>query len=51
MERIIPKNSKLKAALFKHLSLLDMLLISLMLLIAILLFFSNFSQRWIMLAV
>ncbi len=51
MERIIPKNSKLKAALFKHLSLLDMLLISIMLLIAVLLFFSNFSQRWIMLAI
>lgn len=51
MERIIPKNSKLKAALFKHLSLLDMLLISIMLLIAVLLFFSNFSQRWVMLAI
>lgn len=51
MERIIPKNSKIKAALFKHLSLLDMLIISVMLLIAILLFFSNFSGRWIMLAV
>ncbi len=51
MERIIPKNSKLKVALFKHLSLLDMLLISTMLLIAVLLFFSNFSHRWVMLAI
>lgn len=51
MERVIPKSSKLKTALFKHLSIMDMIIISLMLLIAMLLFFSNFQDRWIMLAI
>lgn len=50
MERVIPKNSKLNAALFKHLTLLDMVILSVMLMIAILLFFSNFTQRWALLA-
>lgn len=51
MERIIPKNSKIKIALFKWLSLLDMLIMCGMLLIGMLILLSNFSHKWIMLAV
>lgn len=51
MERIIPKNSKVKIALFKRLTLLDLLILCCMLGIAILLFFSNFSGRFIWLGI
>lgn len=51
MERIIPKNSKVKIALFKRLTMLDLLLLSCMLGLAILIFFSNFSGRFIWLGI
>ncbi len=51
MERIIPKNSKVKAVLFKRLSMLDLLILSCMLLIAILIFSSNFPNRFVWLGV
>ncbi len=51
MERIIPKNSKVRIALFKRLTLLDLLILSCMLGVAILIFFSNFSYRFIWLGI
>ena len=50
MERIIPKNSKMKIAVFKRLSMLDMLIICIMLVIAVLILLSNFTNRWLLLA-
>ncbi len=50
MERIIPKSSKLKIMLFKNLSLIDMLVMCVMLAIAILIFCSNLTQKWMLFA-
>ena len=50
MERIIPKNSKLKAAIFKGFTLYDLLIACAMLLIAILIFFADFAGRFYVLA-
>lgn len=51
MERIIPKNSKVRIAIFKHMTLMDMLLACIMLLLAILVILSNLSDKWIFLAI
>lgn len=51
MERIIPKSSRMKIAVFKRLSMLDLLLIGIMLIVAVLILLSNFSDRWLLLAV
>jgi len=50
MERIIPKNSKLKAAIFKSFTLFDLLIACAMLLIAILIFFADFANKLYFLA-
>lgn len=51
MERIIPKNSRLKISIFKHFSLIDLLILCIMLLIAVLVFFTDFNYKWETLAV
>lgn len=51
MERIIPKNSRLKISIFKHFSLIDLLILCVMLLIAVLVFFTDFNYKWETLAV
>ena len=50
MERIIPKNSRLKASIFKSFTLFDLLIASAMLLIAILIFFADFANKLYVLA-
>lgn len=50
MERVIPKNSKLKAAIFKSFTLFDLLIACGMLLIAILIFFADFANKLYVLA-
>ncbi|MDE5722006.1 MAG: DUF87 domain-containing protein [Clostridia bacterium] len=51
MQRIIPKNSKVKMALFKGLSLSDMILICVAMIFAILILMSNFASKIILLVV
>lgn len=47
MERIIPKNSKVKFALFKRFTMLDLAIATIMFAIALLIFFSEFENRLI----
>ncbi len=51
MERIIPKNSKVKFALFKRFTVLDLAIASIMFAIAMLIFFSDFENALIWVAV
>lgn len=51
MERIIPKNSKVKFALFKRFTMLDLMIACIMFAIALLIFFSEFENRLIWVAV
>ena len=50
MERIIPKNSRLKSAFFKFFTWLDLIIIGAMLGIAILIFSADFAYKWYVLA-
>lgn len=50
MERIIPKNSRLKSAFFKFFTWLDLIILSAMLGIAILIFTADFAHKWYVLA-
>lgn len=50
MERIIPKNSRLKSAFFKFFTWLDLVIIGFMLGIAILIFTADFAYKWYVLA-
>lgn len=47
MERIIPKNSKVKFTLFKRFTMLDLIIASVMFGVALLIFFSDFENRLI----
>ena len=47
MERIIPKNSKVKFALFKRFTMLDLAIACVMFAVALLIFFSDFENRLI----
>ncbi len=51
MERIIPKNSRTKIAVFRSFTLIDLLIASVMLVIGCLIILSNFADKWIIVAV